>query len=108
MLLMASTETFILGSIASAWTTGKPLPVAMAYMASTSLDNAVVMIGRCILIPFYLLSILSGGWDGGRDRPEIMFYNGNWTEAGLLQNARDGAAATKIYNTGLLDIRQCN
>jgi hypothetical protein len=75
----------------------------MAYMASVSLDQEVMFIGKNANIIIIIHSI-AGGY-GGQRRPEVWSYSGgNWTEVGQLGNARHYAAATKIMvNTTVCD-----
>jgi hypothetical protein len=75
----------------------------MAYMASVSLDQEVIFIGKNAIIIIIIHSIAGGNDGDQRRRPEILSYSGrNWREVGPLGNARSAAAATKIMvNTTL-------
>ena len=43
---LSSTEKLIMDGTMSAWTTDKPIPVAVHGVAYASLDNKVFMLGR--------------------------------------------------------------
>jgi hypothetical protein len=91
---LSSTEVHTIGS--SGWKTGEPLPRAMWGMASVSLDQEVIFIGKTDNIVF-IIQRIAGGHGGGQQRREILSYKGgNWTEVGRLGKARSRAAATKI------------
>ena len=65
-------------------------------MASVSLDQEVIFIGKNDNIIFIIHSN-AGGHGGGQQRREILSYKGgSWAEVGLLGKARSRAAATKI------------
>jgi len=91
--VLSSTEYLILGSSATSWTSGLPLPRTIYGMASVNLDTI----------------ILIGGRDGSNVRAEILTYgeNGTWIQVGELQMARYHGGATKITNFGDLDITGC-
>ena len=68
----------------------------MKGLASVSLDQAVLMIGKNSNY-IIIIDSIAGGNDGHHLRSEIMsFSGGSWTEIGQLGNTRGGAAATKI------------
>jgi len=92
--VLSSTEYIILGSSATSWTSGLPLPRTIYGMASVNLDTIVLI----------------GGRDGSNvPRAEILTYgeNGTWTQVGELQMVRYHGGATKITNFGDLDITGC-
>ena len=65
-------------------------------MASVSMDQAVIILGKNSNIDIIIHSII-GGWDWDQYRSEILSYNGEkWTQLGQLGSARDSSAATKI------------
>jgi hypothetical protein len=65
-------------------------------MASVSIDQGVIIMGKTGDYIIIIHSII-GGWDGGQVRSEILSYKGvNWTEVGQLGFARVSAAATAI------------
>ena len=76
----------------------------MYSMASVSLDQEVMFIGKIGNI-IIIIQTIAGGHDGGLDRREILSYSGvNWTEVGQLGIARFSAAATTILmNTTVCD-----
>jgi hypothetical protein len=76
----------------------------MYAMASVSLDQEVMFIGKNANI-IIIIHSLAGGSDGRLSRPEVLSFNGgNWREVGQLGNARYYAAATKIMvNTTVCD-----
>ena len=93
----------IIGSLA--WTAGQTLPRARNGIASVSLDQEVIFIGKN---SYYIIIIhsIAGGYEGpGQFRSEILSYSGgSWTEVGQLGNTRGGAGATKI----LVNTTVCN
>ena len=90
-----STEKHILG-VDSAWTAGQALPRRLNHMASVSMDQAVIILGKNINI--IIIHSIIGGWDeGDQDRSEVLSYNGvEWTQLGQMGSARSFSAATKI------------
>ena len=76
----------------------------MYGMASVSIDQGVIIMGKNGNYIIIIHSII-GGYDGGQKRSEILSYKeGKWTEVGQLGVARYGAAATMIMvNTTMCD-----
>ena len=88
---------YIIGS--SAWTYGQPLPRAMAGMASVSLDQEMIILGKNTHYIIIIHSIIGGWGDDSsyQERSEILSYKGgNWTEVGQLGISRMFFAATLI------------
>ena len=101
----------------SAWTYGQPLPRAMRGMASVSLDQEVIILGKngdYIIIIHSIIgglgantsyeSIIGRYGDGGL-RSEILAFKGaEWSEIGQMGVGRYGAAATILMvNTTICD-----
>ena len=75
----------------------------MDGMASVSLDQEVIMIGKNSNY-IIIIDSITGGYDG-QARSEILSYSGgSWTEVGQLGRARYWPGATKILvNTTVCD-----
>jgi hypothetical protein len=71
----------------------------MKGLASVSLDQEVIMIGKNSNY-IIIIDSIAGGWHGTQDRSEVLsFSGGSWTQVGQLGIARSLAGATKILVT---------
>ena len=69
----------------------------MEFMASVSIDQGVIILGKNTTYIIIIHSIIGGWDDGGQLRSEILSFNGvEWTEVGQLGIGRYFFAATTI------------